>query len=200
MPVPSDRVLVTNYFETAVLTFNCGDIEALLKNLPKNERTQQPATGALFASVMSGIDTLGGMLYGFKGDQNQNNSSIRSPEFMKTYMSMTDEEAKRIYDLGRCGMLHQSAPKSGMGIRADFSIPANDGELFHRSGRPGDDTPTLEVVELARRYLKAVRIIDSQRQQLFYLPDLPKVPFSKEFLDGLKIYDGATTTSAPITY
>ena len=143
---------------------------------------------------MSGIDTVGGMIYGFKDGQNRDNSRSRSSSFMKTHMCMTEEEANGTYDLGRCGMLHQSAPKSRMGIRA---VCTKDGALFHKSGRPGDDTATLEVVELARRYLAAVKIIDSQREQLSYLPDPPKVTFSKVFLDGLTIYDAPTTTSAP---
>ena len=38
MPVRSAPNQVHTYFETAVLTFNCGDINALLKNPPKNEK------------------------------------------------------------------------------------------------------------------------------------------------------------------
>ena len=84
----------------------CGDIEALLET--QDVRLRDKA-GPLLDSVMAGIDAAGGCLYGFcKG------SLERSVRFMTKEMHLCEELAGVVYDLVRCGMVHEGITKWGV--------------------------------------------------------------------------------------
>ena len=181
------------YFDTVILRYNCGDMEAFLSYRPFNSQTQGPATGLLLSCVMGGIDTMGGMLFGF-----EKGSGRRTVAFMKEHMDIPEKVGEVLYDFARCGMFHESSPKSGIGIRSDW---IEDGALFHSSA--GDNTPHLNVVELARKYLRAIEKINRDRRFLTHLPELPDDPIPAEVRAMTQPYPGGIfgqgTTTAPTT-
>jgi len=54
---------VERFFEKVVLEYNCGDIKKMRKG-------RTPTLSPFLACIMSGIDTVGGMLYGFGSGSN----------------------------------------------------------------------------------------------------------------------------------
>ena len=100
---------------------------------------------------------------------------------MREQMQLSDEEASVIYDAGRCGVTHEAAPKLRVGIRCDYEV--KDNELFHKLSQ-GDNYVNLEVVELARRFLRTVE--DIQKSKVGILTHLPKEP-DQDTLDNIEI-------------
>lgn len=160
---------VSTYFDEAILKSVRGDIQALLSTEPVNPYSGWPVAGALLAVVTTGIDTLGGMIYDFTDSTGRPNSGDRSKAFMQEQMGLSVRAAQIIYVAGRCGFLHESAPKARVGIRFDSRV--NDRVLFHTLDADGGYYVHLEVVELARRFLETVEKIAKDKSVLKHLPD-----------------------------
>ena len=72
---------ILRFFCKVIREYNCGDVKWLLTK-------KTPTLGPLLATVATGIDTVGGMLFGFsKG------SERRSVDFMKGFMALNDASA-----------------------------------------------------------------------------------------------------------
>lgn len=149
----NDKAL--EYFESVIIAYNCGDIKALLER-------KLPQAGPLLACVVNGIDAMGGIIYGFDKE-----IGGRSKEFMNKFMGYDPVQADFLYTIVRCGMAHECAPKAGLAFFALYDEV--DGEVLYR----GDDGgPWLNVVQLAKEYLKAVEDVRTSAQSR--LQDPPK--------------------------
>lgn len=137
---------VQRFFRKVICDYNCGDVRRLL-----DQRT--PALGPLLACVLSGIDTLGGMLNGFK-----QGSGKRSVEFMVRHMKLDPDIAHAIYRCARCGYVHEGIGKLNLSWFADFQRLKPGIILYGRE----DGGLALNVVELAENYLGVVEDIQGQ--------------------------------------
>src|SRR5947209_1547430 len=90
---------VKQFFDHVVVKYNCGDVRALLK-------AQLQKAGPLLTCVVNGIDLLGGMMLGFSAD-----SQKRSVRFMMRYLNLSEELARLVYVLVRCGVAHEGTTK-----------------------------------------------------------------------------------------
>src|SRR3989338_1602283 len=73
----SSNEIVKSFFERAIKKYSKKDVECLLE-------AKLNCAGPLFEVIVNGIDSLGGICYGFK----RNNSENRSIQFMKEIMGM----------------------------------------------------------------------------------------------------------------
>jgi hypothetical protein len=160
----ADRAEVETYFKHVVQQYNCGDIEQLLKLVPAMDKL-----GPLLASVVNGIDTVGGMMLGFEERSNK-----RSTEFMRQHLRLAPEEADLVYALVRCGVAHEGVTKLAVQFFAHFdeaegtSPRVRPGVFLYRDAR---NSILLNVAELAYSYLDAIkRIADDIHSHLKYIP------------------------------
>ena len=111
--------------------------------------------------TVAGIDAVGGMLYGFGA------SEARSVRFMEDYFGLSNEEARMIYGLVRCGIAHEGITK----LVVRFFAPlrrARAGQFLYNAP---DNSIWLNVAELARSFLDAVsRISNEVPKHSFYTP------------------------------
>jgi hypothetical protein len=147
---------VLRFFRKVILEYNCGDVKWLLKK-------KSPAIGPLIATVSTGIDTVGGMLFGFA-----TGSERRSVDFMKAFMGLDEGIAETIYRCARCGYLHEGIGKLNFSWFADYERVRRGCILFRRK----DGGLALNVAEFAHQYLDAIKSIwIEKRGQLRHLPE-----------------------------
>lgn len=155
---PNPNVLV--YFNTVIVGFVCGDIDALLEWSKTNHKGH--ICGPLLACTFKGIDTLGGMMCGFKTP-----SGCRSEKFMQERMRLSEDESETLYRRARCGLLHEGAPQKGVGICIDHRYPTL---LFHRRRSDTGKCVHVNVVALAQRFRAAVEAIREDPSGLKHVP------------------------------
>lgn len=102
-----------------VIFYNPGYIVSDLKQMLKLSNNQLGA-GPLLNTVMAGIDSAGGLLYGGKGWEDDSGqrapaiySSTRSKNFMIKKMKIPKEVAKLLYSDARCGTVHAGIIANG---------------------------------------------------------------------------------------
>ena len=121
------------------------------------------ALGPLLACVGAGVDTVGGMVFGFT-----TGSRARSVCFMKEFMNVDCTIAEAIYDCVRCGYMHEGIGKLTFGWFADY-LRVTPGQLLFRRG---DGGLVLSVVELALKYVDAVEALwQCDKARLVHLPE-----------------------------
>ena len=122
--------------------------------------------GFLLMMVMSGIDTLGGICYGFK----RNNSRKRSTDFMTQIMGISESLAEYLYSVVRCGLFHEGSPKLGLQYFVLYDR-LDAGKTFYRDFKSGNIS--MNVVEFAYSYLEAIKkISDDPGKYIKYSPKL----------------------------
>jgi hypothetical protein len=155
----TDKDKVEVYFKHVVEQYNCGDIRQLL-DLRLRE------IGPLLACTVNGIDTVGGMMLGFR-----EGSKKRSVEFLRQHLRLSKEEAELTYCLVRCGLSHEGIAKLRVGILVHYQriLP---GTVLYKSP---DDLIWLNVTELAWLYLDAVDTIGKDlHSHLHHTPEPTK--------------------------
>jgi hypothetical protein len=135
------------YFQKSVLLYSKGDIENLLKS-------KLTCAGPLLATILTGIDNLGGMCYGFDG----HNVGKRSTRFMTEKMGFSDALATFLYESIRCGIVHQGMPKMGLEFYVQYE-GSNKGVIFYSAS---EKYIILNVTELAHLYLKTIEKIEAE--------------------------------------
>jgi len=138
-----DKAEIESYFMQVVVQYNCGDIRDILTKKPEK-------AGPLLACTVNGIDIVGGMMLGFN-----EGSKKRSVVFMRQHLGMTEEEAKLMYALVRCGLAHEGVTKLAIQffVHEDRIHPA---EFLYKDH---ENSIWLNVTELAHCYLEAVERI-----------------------------------------
>ena len=129
----AEREAIVRFFKKIIREYNCGDIKWLLK-----KRT--PTLGPLLACVGAGVDTIGGMMFGFK----TGNSKDRSMQFLKDVMKFDGTTAGGLYRCARCGYVHEGIGKLNFSWFADYERIMPGYVLFRRP----DGGLALNVVEL----------------------------------------------------
>jgi hypothetical protein len=151
-----------------ILNYNCGDIQRLLG-------LKLDKIGPLLACVVAGIDTMGGMMLGFKN----NNSRERSRKFMTEHLRINVKQAEFVYYFARCGLAHEGAPKGDLELSVEYDYQRNTGKYLYKDRKK--KTLILDVTELAYAYLEAVDAINDDIQKyLGYYPDNPNETLFKE--------------------
>jgi hypothetical protein len=155
----AESARVERYFQHVITDYICGDIRELLdRRLPK--------AAPLLHSVVSGIDTMGGMMMGFK----KNNSGERSRAFMQQYFELSSEEANLIYSLVRCGISHEGVTKLAMRFFVHYAR-FDPGYFLVKSKT--DHTIWLNVTELAWSYLDVIDKIEKDpHSHLRFVPQV----------------------------
>jgi hypothetical protein len=154
--VAAVREKVEIYFNQVVLNYNRGDVRALLDAKLKQ-------AGPLLNSVVNGIDLIGGMADGFL----PKNSTSRSVKFMRKYLGLTEEEARLLYALVRCGIAHEGVTK--LAIRFFVHYDCRERHVFLYKDH--EHCIWLNVTELAYSYLDAVDLIGTEpHSHLFHVP------------------------------
>jgi len=152
---------VFRFFRKVICDYDCGDVRRLL-----DQKT--PTLGPLLACVLSGIDTLGGMMDGF----GPGNSRSRSVDFMVQHMKFDRDVADVVYRCARCGYVHEGIGKLRLSWFADYERLKPGTVLYVRE----DGGLALDVVALAESYLGAVEDIQVQMEtgmnNLRFLPNL----------------------------
>lgn len=152
---------VRKYFDRVIRKYNIGDIQALLDSARDTIGPVQDKAGPLLACVVNGIDTLGGMAFGFT-----DGSESRSVSFMRDFMGIDQTQGKMLYAIARCGLAHEGVPK--LCLRFFVHKYKSEGSILSQD-RTG--TIWLNVTQLARRYCNAVDRIANQNQfPLSYVP------------------------------
>lgn len=181
------------------MDFNCGDIRALLDARPRKPNGEY-VTGPLLACVVNGIDTMGGLIYGFEDKRDGGpGSEERAERFMRDHMKLDARAAELLYHLAGCGMSHEAAPKTGLGVRVDYAV--GDDQLFHRFRKDLQHIVHLNVVELAKRFLQTVETIGNNRGCLQFIPSPPKTKLDDALWNDVPYYPkekspGTTTRGA----
>lgn len=139
-----DKVKVAQFFSHVIVNCTCKDITRLIDN-----RSLEAAP--LLSCVMSGIDTLGGMILGFE----KNNSALRSKHFLKEILHLSEKQADFMYSLVRCGVAHEGIPKSCVYFFVNDDRPHKGVFLY----KDGTNAIWLNVTELARTFVEVVREI-----------------------------------------
>lgn len=157
------------YFQRSSIRYSKGDVQELLEK-------ELNCAGPLLAVIVNGIDSLGGMRYGFhKG------SRKRSVEFMKSYMNLSEPVAEFIYMIVRNGIVHQGMPKVGFDYGVLYDRPEKR-QIYYKAG----DSICLSVVEFAYAYLEAVdHIAMNPEKHIRHYPRLDDKS-KKSFEDALK--------------
>ena len=179
---PTNKVLV--FFREVVKAYSCGDVHSLLSLSAEGKLDK---AGPLLACVVNGIDMLGGMMLGFNAP-----SGPPSVAFMRQHLGLSEELAKLLYALVRCGVSHEGTTKLPIQFFIDEFRPDPGRFLYH------DDEGSLwlNVTELAYRYLGAVEQIAADvTAHLYHVPvpsewdekvldavDLTKFPDLSEYL------------------
>jgi hypothetical protein len=154
-----DKARIEVYFKQVVRDYNCGDVRALL-----NAELEQ--AGPLLTSVVNGMDLVGGMAHGFS-----HGSADRSVQFMKKYLAVSEEEAKLLYALVRCGMDHEGTTKLAVRFFVHYEC-RNKGVFLYKDR---ESCIWLNVTELAYAYLQAIdRIATDVHAHLSHIPELSK--------------------------
>ena len=157
------------FFQTSVLKYSKRDVEELLEK-------KLNCAGPLLTIVANGIDNLGGMCYGFK-----KGSKDRSVDFMVHKMNMPEALAKAIYEIVRCGIVHQGMPKVGFDYGVLYDRPEKR-QIYYKAG----DSICLSVVEFAYAYLEAVdHIAMNPEKHIRHYPRLDDKS-KKSFEDAIK--------------
>jgi len=149
----SDKAIA--YFQRSAVKYSKGDVEELL-------RKRLDCTGPLLTVVLNGIDNLGGMCYGF----GPRNVGSRSVTFMKNEMNIPESVAESLYEIVRCGIVHQGMPKIGIIFYLDYDR-LDKGKIV----RKNSDYIWLNVTELAYSYLEAIDLIaDDPEKHIYHYP------------------------------
>ena len=111
---------VLRFYNKVIREYNCGDVKWLLQR-------KTPTLGPLLACVGAGVDTVGGMMYGFeKGSQS------RSVQFLKDVVGIDATVAEAIYCCARCGYMHDGIGSLSFGWFADYKRIKPGAVLFRR--------------------------------------------------------------------
>lgn len=147
-----------NFFNWSVNKYSRINVQKLLD-------AELECAGTLLEVILNGIDNLGGLYYGF----DKGSSKRRSIQFMKEIMKIDESLAKFLYEIVRCGIVHQGTPKIGVKYFLEYKY-SEKGKIFYKSS---DGHIWLNVVGLARLYLDTIEIINSNPEQ--YIHDYPKL-------------------------
>lgn len=165
----SNNEKVKQLFRQVVQEYSCGDVRALLD-------AELGKAAPLLASVVNGIDFIGGMMLGFDVG-----SRKRSVEFMVQYFGLHKEVATLVYTLVRCGVAHEGTPK----LAIKFFVYPERVEHKHFLYTGTDNVVWLNVTDFAHLYLEAIDKIASD--VLKHLKHIPNAKASDEaaFTNGL---------------
>jgi hypothetical protein len=144
------------YFEKSAIKYSKGDVIALL-----NSRLS--CAGPLLTTTLNGIDNLGGMCYGFAQQVGD-----RSIKVMTEKMGFPEDVAKLLYEVIRCGIVHQGMPKMGLEFFVAYNRFAGD-EIFYKKS---DGYIFMNVTEFAYRYLDIIDKIT--RDPEIHIVDYPR--------------------------
>jgi len=150
------------YFEKSAIKYSKGDVIALL-------HSRLSCAGPLLATTLNGIDNLGGMCYGF--DQPVGD---RSTKVMTEKMGFPEDVAKFLYQIIRCGIVHQGMPKMGLEFFIGYNRLDGD-EIFYKKS---DGYIFMNVTEFAYRYLDIIDKI--ARDPEIHIFDYPRYNEEKE--------------------
>jgi hypothetical protein len=144
------------FFEKVINNYNRGDILTLIES-------ETTALGPLLSAVAAGVDTVGGMMFGFSGS----NSKARSVRFLKEILKFDSAAAEVIYCCARCGYIHEGLSKLNVSFFANYNGIKPGVALFRRT----DGAVALNVAELAHMYLNGIEYVWKDcRAQLQHLP------------------------------
>ena len=163
------------YFEKSAIKYSKGDVKALLDS-------RLPCAGPLLTTTLNGIDNLGGMCYGFNKPVGE-----RSIKVMKEKMGFPEGVAKFLYQVIRCGIVHQGMPKMGLEFFVGYNRFAGD-EIFYKKS---DGYIFMNVTEFAYRYLDIIdQIARDPEMHIVYYPqhNEGKKKAFKEAFDNAKDY------------
>lgn len=147
---------IEKYFKRSIVEYNRGDVEKLLK-------AKLDCAGPLLIVVLNGIDTLGGMCYGFR----PGNSKERSVKFMTEKMGVAESVASFLYSVVRCGIVHQGMPKIGLTFFVWYDR-IDKGNIFYKCSK---NFIWLNVGELTYLYIDTVdRISKEPDKHVSFIP------------------------------
>lgn len=144
------------YYNKVVVQYLVENIEYLLEN-------REPRAGLILYPVLSGVDTIGGLLYGFKRD-GRSNSTERSKMVMEREMGMEPEVADFIFSCVRCGLMHQGTAKYGLKFFANHHNLIRDSIVYKRDG-----WVHLDVVLFAQEFVAMALSLENS-PRLIHLP------------------------------
>jgi len=149
MDIEEKKKYIKNYLKNYFYKWLIKDIKIILKIMKEEELG---FTLPIVLLVCSGIDFSGGLIYGF-----QSAVGLRSKNFIKEWMGRInhlysdDEISEVIYNLVRCGSVHQAMYKKGVEILSDSST--NNHLCLTKS-----DNILVNTFQFANDFIKAWRI------------------------------------------
>lgn len=135
-------------FRKIVIEYRIGDIQWL-----RNASCQADKAGPLVGWVLTGMETVGGFLYGFNKSYETFKKFARN-KMTNTFSCFDDSDLKAFYEQTRCGIVHQGMVKEGWVIallKFDDSRPA-----FFRC----EKFNYIDVLRLTDEFIRTVQSID----------------------------------------
>lgn len=153
-----------DYYEKIVLDYIVGDVNHLLD-------IKESRSGIILSPVVNGIDTIGGMIYGFK-----TGSKIRFIDVLCNYMSLERPVAIFLYESLRCGLVHQGTSKVGLRFFTLYGQLNRNSILY----AGGDDWVYLDSTALAIAFCEMARSIrEDHAVAISFLPPFESSSFDK---------------------
>lgn len=151
---------VKEFFEKSVIKYSKGNIDELLME-------KINCAGILLKEILSGIDNLGGICYGF-----ETGSKVRSIKFMQEKMLIPNSLAEFLYAIVRCGVIHQGMPKIGLRYFVEHDR-VEKGKVFYKDH---NGYIYINVTEFAYRYLYAIETINANLDRhIVYAPPIETI-------------------------
>ncbi|MCK5739839.1 hypothetical protein KAH55_11680 [bacterium] len=140
------------YFEKALIEYLIPDLEHLINTCTDQEGKDH--AGPILTVTCNGIDIAGGILYGFKKPDGNNNSQDRFVKFMKNELKLYDTKLHKnvaifLYKSVRCGMAHEGAPKYGV----NFATSSNSEEAIFKNF---ENIICIDCTQFARKFMNAI--------------------------------------------
>lgn len=156
-----------DYYDKIVLNYIVGDVNHLLE-------IRESRSGIILSPVVNGIDTIGGMIHGFKSG-----SKTRFIDVLCNYMLLERSLATFLYESLRCGLVHQGTSKIGLKFFTLYGHLNRNSILY----AGGDDWIYLDSTALAIKFCQmARRIRQDHPEAIKFIPPLESSSYDK--LDG----------------
>lgn len=143
----NDSDIKWNEYVRKAIEYSRGDVKALLE-------AGLRVAGPLLVITLNGIDSMGGIVYGF----DRHNSKERSTTFMLKYMDLgiSEKALKYIYEKVRCGLAHHCLPKSETAFGVDYD--RNDNPVEEER----DGSLIINANAFAHCYLMAIEDVEQK--------------------------------------
>ncbi len=145
----NNSIAAKEYFEDVFVSYTMPDIEKLLDN--------DMPPGPILITIMSGIDTMGGLIYGFS-----EGSKKRSIDFMKDYMDIDEKVTKLLYVYVRCGIAHECITISGVFIGSAQPDYKDNDQIFFKEIINNEKVIGIETRALAKLFLESIKKLKSE--------------------------------------